>query len=61
MDHSLIIIKEADMKLMAELLNWINEEWMPANGYDPKLAFMRNTPQGYYELFYKEEEPKKEE
>jgi len=51
--RSLIVIKEGQMNLFKDLLNWMNDVWMPDNGYDSKAAIMRNTREGHYEIMAK--------
>lgn len=41
---------------MVDLLNWMNDEWFPNNGYDGKHAIVRNTADGCYEIMAKPKE-----
>ena len=48
--QSIVVIKEASLSFMVDMMKWLEEEWFPENGYDAKQAIMRNTQQGYYEI-----------
>lgn len=51
--HSIIIIKQCDMRFFGDLMQWANQEWFPQNGYDGQQAIVRNTAEGYYEIMAK--------